>query len=142
MAAGVIDSAGAGVEPSRIGERVVLSGVGHQAFGVIRADRAIAIPDGCSSREASLAYLASWSVSALHLGEYAAGETVVVVGMGLVGASAALVADLMGARVLALDADPQRTAFASGLGLGGTVQVGAVDSAARIADFLGSPVRI
>jgi threonine dehydrogenase-like Zn-dependent dehydrogenase len=138
MAAGVIDAVGAGVDPNRVGERVVVNGVGHQAYGVVRADRAIPIPDGCSSREASLAYLASWSVSALHLGDYAAAETVVVIGIGMVGASAALVADLMGARVLALDADPQRAAFANGLGLGGVVQVGAADAATRIAAFLGT----
>jgi threonine dehydrogenase-like Zn-dependent dehydrogenase len=137
MTAGVIEAAGEGVYPGRVGQRVVLSGLGHQEYGAVPEERAILIPDGLSSRDASLAYLCSWSVSALHLGEYAAAETVVVVGMGLVGASAALVADLNGARVLALDADPTRVAFARALGLGAVEHVGSDGAAERIAAFLG-----
>src|SRR4029077_1858200 len=89
-------------------------------------------------REAAVSYLCSWSVSALHLGRYLAAETVVVVGQGLVGASAALVAELMGARVLGLDVDPTRVAFAGGLGLSAVEQPGALGSDERIAAFLGS----
>ncbi|MCO5220332.1 MAG: hypothetical protein M9947_01975 [Thermomicrobiales bacterium] len=61
------------------------------------------IPDGISPEAASLVS-AGWAVSALHLGRYAAAETVAVVGLGLVGASTALVADMMGARVIGIDA--------------------------------------
>ncbi len=95
------------------------------------------VPDGLTLREAAISYLCSWSVSALHLGSYRAAETVVVVGQGLVGASAALVADLMGARVLALDVAPERVAFSSGLGLAAVAQPGTADGDARIAEFLG-----
>ena len=60
-----------------------------------------------------MSYLPSWAVSVLHLGRYRAAETVAVVGLGLVGASAALVADLAGARVLALDVDERRLGLAT-----------------------------
>ena len=105
------------------GDPVVLS-TGHQAFTVAPASAVHRLPSGVGLREAAISYLCSWSVSALHLGRYRAAETVVVVGQGLVGASAALVADAMGARVLALDVDPVRVAFARGLGLGAVEQPG------------------
>ncbi|MBV7331150.1 zinc-binding dehydrogenase [Chloroflexi bacterium TSY] len=76
-------------------------------------------------------------MSALHLAQYAAAETVVVVGQGLVGASAALVAELMGARVLALDSAPERVAFAQTLGLGAVVQVETPTADAEMATYLG-----
>src|SRR5262249_51920890 len=96
------------------------------------------LPEGLSGRDASLAYLSAWSVSALHLGDYAAAETVAVVGCGLVGASAALVADLMGARVLAIDSDPSRVVFARTLDVGAVAQAGTADSDEPVAAFLGT----
>ena len=94
------------------------------AWTVAAADSMHHVPDELTLREAAISYLCSWSVSALHLGSYRAAETVVVVGQGLVGASAALVADLMGARVLALDVAPDAIAFSSGLGLAAVAQPG------------------
>ena len=138
MASNVIDSEGETVDDAGIGQRFVLGDLGHPEFGVVRADRVIPIPRTLSSGAASLADLCVWAVSALHLGEYTAAATVAVVGLGIVGSSAALVADAMGSRVLPLDPDPGRADVASKLGLGRIVQSGAVDATERIAEFLGS----
>jgi threonine dehydrogenase-like Zn-dependent dehydrogenase len=137
MGAGVVAAVGADVTSVAVGDPVVVS-TGHQAFVVVPATAAHRVPSGLPLREAAISYLCSWSVSALHLGRYRAAETVVVVGQGLVGASAALVADLMGARVLALDVDPARVAFARGLGLGAVEQPESGDFASRAASFLGA----
>jgi len=118
MGSGVIESVGAGVDDRRIGQRVAFNGAGHQEYAVLSADRVYRIPDKLSLDVASLAYLSAWSVSALHLGGYAAAETVAVVGLGLVGASAAVTADVAGARVLGLDVESGRIDYARGLGLG------------------------
>lgn len=123
MGSGTIVAVGAGVPESRIGQRVAFNGNGHQSLAVLAADLVHPVPNEADLAVASLAYLSAWSVSALHLGEYAAAETVVVVGLGLVGASAALVAEAMGARVLALDALPERVAFGQRLGVGRVEQV-------------------
>jgi threonine dehydrogenase-like Zn-dependent dehydrogenase len=141
MASGVVQQVGAGVCHIVPGDNVALLGCGHQAYACVAEDAAFRVPNGLSLREASVSYLCSWSVSALHLGQYTAAETVVVVGQGLVGASAALVAEMMGARVLALDSAAERVAFAQTLGLGAVVQVGLPEStqaaAGQIAEFLG-----
>jgi threonine dehydrogenase-like Zn-dependent dehydrogenase len=137
MGSGIVETAGAEVTAVAPGDRVAMNGIGHQEYAIVPVRKAHRVPEGLSLRDASIAYLAGWSVSALHLGEYAAAETVVVIGQGLVGASAALVADLMGARVLALDIAPERVTFARTLGLGCAAQPGAPGADAEIAAFLG-----
>ncbi len=141
MASGVVQQVGASVRHVAPGDHVALLNCGHQAYACVAEDAVYRVPTGLSLREASVSYLCSWAVSALHLGQYAAAETVVVVGQGLVGASAALVAEMMGARVLALDSTAERVAFAQTLGLGAAAQVGmpahSQASAGQIAEFLG-----
>ena len=135
MGAGVVAGIGAGVTSVAVGDGVVVA-TGHQAYAVVPEAGAHRVPEGLPLREAAISYLSSWSVSALHLGRYRAAETVVVVGQGLVGASAAIVADAMGARVLGLDVAEPRVAFARGLGVGAVEQPGASGADERIAAFL------
>lgn len=134
MGSGVVEVVGPGVDAALVGAPVAFNGGGHQPYAVLPADKVQRVPDGLSLRDASLSYLSAWSVSALHLGSYAAAETVVVIGQGLVGASAALVADTMGARVLGLDTASERLGFARGLGIGAVAQPERSDV---IGDFLG-----
>ncbi|MGH2535553.1 MAG: zinc-binding dehydrogenase [Thermomicrobiales bacterium] len=136
MGSGIVEAVGSDVDHVRPGDRVAMTGNGHQEYVVIPARRVHRLPDGLSLRDASIAYLSGWAVSALHLGGYAAAETVVVVGQGLVGASAALMADQMGARVLALDTAPRRVAFARGLGLGLVERPDEPGAVERIAAYL------
>ncbi|MGH2558245.1 MAG: zinc-binding dehydrogenase [Thermomicrobiales bacterium] len=136
MGSGIVEVAGAGVEHVRPGDPVAMTGNGHQEYAVVPGRRVHRLPAGLSLRDASITYLSGWAVSALHLGGYAAAETVVVVGQGLVGASAALMADQMGARVLALDTAPERVAFARGLGLGLVERPDDPGAAERIAVYL------
>lgn len=137
MASGVVQAVGEGVHRVAPGDAVAVLGCGHQAYACVAEDALHRIPNGLTLHAASVSYLCSWSVSGLHLGQYAAAETVVVVGQGLVGASAALVAELMGARVLALDSAAERVAFAQTLGLGAVVQVGTPRATEHMAAFLG-----
>lgn len=137
MGAGVVSALGEGVKDLRIGDRVSVGGIGHQAVAVADRSRVHKLPDGVGTEEASLSYLAGWAVSALHLGRYAAAETVVVVGLGLVGASAALVADMMGARVIGIDVAPERLAFGRTLGLHGVVDGSDPAAAEQVAAVAG-----
>lgn len=138
MGAGMVTRLGEGVDAFEVGQPVALNGVGHQEYYVAPLHRVHALPDGVSPEAASLSYLAGWAVSALHLGRYAAAETVAVVGLGLVGASAALVADMMGARVIGVDVAPERIAFGNTLGLTAVVPGGRDDTDALIAEAAGS----
>lgn len=138
MGSGVITRLGDGVDGLQIGDRVAVNGIGHQEFAVAPARKAHRIPEAVSSEAASAAYLAGWAVSCLHLGKYEAGATVAVVGLGLVGASTALVADMMGARVIGIDVAPERVAFGRTLGLTAVVQGGRESTADEIAAVAGA----
>ncbi len=138
MGAGVITKLGDGVESVEVGDRVAINGIGHQEYAVAPARKAQRIPPSVSSEAASASYLAGWAVSTLHLGKYAAGETVAVVGLGLVGASTALVADMMGARVIGIDVAPERIDYARTLGLTAVVQGGLPNSSDDILAVAGS----
>lgn len=137
MGSGIVHAVGEGVRRVVPGDGVAVLNCGHQAYARVAEDNVHRVPGTLTLREASVSYLCTWSISALHLGQYAAAETVVVVGQGLVGASAALAAELMGARVLALDMAAERVAFAQTLGLGAVVQTGRPTAAEQISAFLG-----
>lgn len=137
MGSGVVTKLGDGVDALRIGDRVAINGIGHQEYAVAPIEKAHRIPDSVSSEAASASYLAGWAVSALHLGRYAAGETVAVVGLGLVGASTALVADMMGARVIGIDVAPERIEYGQSLGLTAIVQGGDATTGETIARIAG-----
>ncbi|GIW04686.1 MAG: hypothetical protein KatS3mg059_1306 [Thermomicrobiales bacterium] len=137
MGSGIVEAAGEGVTGLAPGDRVAMIGVGHQAYATLPPEQVQKVPDGLSLRDASLSYLAAWSVSALHLAGYRAAETVVVIGLGLVGASAALMADQMGARVLGIETDATRAGFARGLGFGPVEEPDAPGARERITAFLG-----
>ncbi len=138
MGAGVVSKLGAGVEGLETGDRVAMNGIGHQEYAAVQARKVHKLPDGIASEAASLSYLAGWAVSALHLGRYAAGENVVVLGLGLVGSSAAMAADMMGARVLAIDFSPERVAIGSSLGLGAVIAAHDSQFQRRVDEFVGA----
>jgi UDP-N-acetyl-2-amino-2-deoxyglucuronate dehydrogenase len=66
------------------GDRVVTS-LGHASHGVIRASRVSRVPDGVSSEDACFHSLALISLAGIYRTKPLAGETVAVVGRGLVG---------------------------------------------------------
>ena len=67
----------------------------------------------------------------------AEGETVTVVGAGGVGLSVVMIARALGARVVAVDRNPEALAVATGLGAEHTVLADGADVPSRIADLLG-----
>ncbi|PZF81975.1 hypothetical protein C1I92_18770 [Jiangella anatolica] len=116
LAAGRVLETGAGVTTLRRGDRV-FAAAPHGDAAIVPAHRVVPVPDEAPFDDAVLCYLASLGLYCLHAGEYAAGENVAVVGLGVVGLCAALVATACGARVHAVDADDDRLRFAAGLGL-------------------------
>lgn len=116
LATGVVRAAGANVTTEIVGRRVVLSAP-HGSTAVVEVSAITAIPDGVGSAESALTHLAGLGHASLHAGEYRAGDDVAVIGAGLVGLCAALVAEFAGARVQVIDIDPSRIEFARRIGL-------------------------
>jgi threonine dehydrogenase-like Zn-dependent dehydrogenase len=79
--------------------------------------RVVSIPAGVASDEAVFSYVATLGLNALRRISFRPGENVVVLGLGIVGLTAALVASACGGRVIAVDPDPFRRDLAQGMGM-------------------------
>ena len=64
--AGTVTAVGDKVAEFKIGDKVVVFGGGHKKLVTISKENVVKIPDGVSSAEASLAYIASFSVAAIR----------------------------------------------------------------------------
>lgn len=141
---GVIDAVGAGVDPSRVGERVwvmfaALSpwGTGAQ-WSIVRAEHAIPLPQGASfDLGATLGVPAMTAAVCLFGGGSIAGKDVLVAGAGAVGHAAICLARWAGARVVATVSGPTKAAIAEQAGAHLTVnyrEPGAADAIRQFSD--------
>ncbi|MGE0442308.1 MAG: bi-domain-containing oxidoreductase [Gemmatimonadales bacterium] len=113
--AGVVIQTGPGVEGFAVGDRVATNGPHAE---VVRVPQTLAarIPDGVSDEAASFTPLAAIALQGVRLAEPTLGETVVVVGLGLVGLLTVQLARASGCRVIGIDRDPGRLALAGEFG--------------------------
>lgn len=119
-AAGRVVAVGAGLEGRfQIGQRVAMAGAGlanHAEINRVPANLAVPISDSLPDQEACYATLAAIALQGVRNLNLSLGETVAVVGVGLVGQLACQLVTLAGGRALALDYDPARLELAMRLG--------------------------
>jgi threonine dehydrogenase-like Zn-dependent dehydrogenase len=109
---GEVTALGEGVSGLAVGDRVVTTARHREVFDVPEW-HGTRIPEEVGDEAAAFAYLATLGLYALRRGSYAPGENVAVIGLGVVGLLAALVADACGATVVALDLDADRRGVAA-----------------------------
>lgn len=112
---GEVLSVGAGVDDIAIGDRVVSNGP-HADVVRVPANLCVRIPDGVSDEEASFTVVASIGLQGIRLAEPTLGESVVVVGAGLIGLLTVQLLIAQGCRVLAIDFDAAKLERARGYG--------------------------
>ncbi len=122
----VLGYAGAGrvlaVHPTvtdlRVGDRVAYGGEGTGHGEVISTGRNLVapIPETLSFEEAAFATLGAIATNAVRAASISLGDRVVVIGLGLVGQLVTQLARAEGARVIAVDLQPERVALARRLG--------------------------
>jgi threonine dehydrogenase-like Zn-dependent dehydrogenase len=112
---GEVIAVGGGVDPAWLGRRVD-SHTPHAAYTVCAAAELRRVPDGVSDEAAALATLAEVVMNGLRRSRLTWGESVAVVGLGLLGQLAARFARLAGARrIHALDlAEPRLARLPAG----------------------------
>ena len=145
--AGTIESVGAGVPTSRVGERVwIWNGAWKRSFGsaaemiTLPAEQAVAMPESVSFEAgACLGIPALTAYRALATDGGVAGASVLVTGgAGAVGHYAIQMARLMGAaRVIATVSSPAKATHASEAGADATINYKTDDVAARLKDLTG-----
>lgn len=114
--AGEVMAVGEGVTEFREGDRVVSNGFHAEAVAVPK-NLVSHIPDGVSWEEASFTVVGSIALQGMRLLRPTFGETVAVVGLGLIGLIASQLLRSAGCRVVGMDLDSEKVAKARELGI-------------------------
>ena len=116
--AGIVAEKHPSVREFEIGDRVAYGGegTGHAESVLVGEKLAVKVPENVSSEHACFATLGSIALNGVRIASISLGESVAVVGLGLVGQLIAQLARLQGASVIAIDLKPERVDLASKLG--------------------------
>jgi predicted dehydrogenase/threonine dehydrogenase-like Zn-dependent dehydrogenase len=119
--AGEVISVADGVHEFRPGDRVACAGgtyANHADINFVPRNLAVPIPPQVSTAAASLTTIGAIALQGFRQADLRIGETVAVIGAGLVGVLTIQIARAAGCRVVAIDLSPERTARASEFGAG------------------------
>ena len=117
--AGVVIGVGDGVTDFQNGDRVACGGGGyatHCEINWVPQNLTVRVPDSVALDAASLTTIGAVALQGLRQSEVRFGETVVVIGAGLVGLLTILLARAAGCRVIAIDRQGSRVEKAASLG--------------------------
>ncbi len=129
-AAGTVLEVGEGVDGFSVGDRVACAGAGyanHAEFISVPRNLAVTLPDALSFDEGCFATVGTIALQGVRRAEPTLGETVVVIGAGLIGLLTAQILHANGCRVICVDVEAARLKLAASLGVEHTMQAGAVD---------------
>jgi 2-desacetyl-2-hydroxyethyl bacteriochlorophyllide A dehydrogenase len=116
----------------KVGDRVVCLGT-HSQFVSVPATLAARLPDSITAEQATLAVLGTTTMHSTRRLNLEYGDTVAVIGLGVVGNLALQHARLGGAtRTIALDLDTTRLEMARIVGAEHTIQVGKADAVEQV----------
>ena len=130
--AGTIVALGEGMAGFRVGERVACAGGGyavHAEYNVVPRALLTRLPESVDFESAAFTTLGAIALHGFRLAQPQVGETVAVIGMGLLGLLTSQIAVAAGCRVLGIDVNPQRIALAASLGLESVLRAQAVEHA-------------
>lgn len=113
---GKVIAVGEGVNDFKIGDRVASNGQ-HAEFVCVPKNLVAHIPDNVSDEEAAFTVIGSIGLQGIRLLNPTLGETVVVVGLGLIGLITAQLLAANGCRVIGTDIDPAKLAMAESWGI-------------------------
>ena len=113
---GKVIAVGDGVNDFAIGDRVVSNGH-HAEFVCVPKNLCAHIPDNVSDEEAAFTVIGSIGLQGIRLCDPQLGETIVVVGLGLIGLITAELLIANGCRVIGIDLDANKIAIAKQKGI-------------------------
>lgn len=112
---GVVTDVGEDAAPFRVGDRVASNGPHAQTVAVPR-NLCARVPEGVSDDQAAFTVLASIGLQGVRLAEPTLGESVVVIGLGLIGLLTVQILRANGCRVIGIDPDASRSELARRFG--------------------------
>jgi len=117
--AGIVVAVGSAVDGFKPGDRVACAGqdyASHAEVVCVPANLCTPIPDRVSYADAAFVAVGAIALHGVRQSEPRIGETIAVIGLGLVGQLVAQILQANGCRVVASDIDPQRLSLALQLG--------------------------
>ncbi|WP_343486594.1 bi-domain-containing oxidoreductase [Allomuricauda sp. d1] len=113
---GVVEAIGKGVDEFKIGDRVASNG-SHAEFVCIPKNLVAAIPKNVTDEEACFTVIGSIGLQGIRLLKPTFGETVVVIGLGLIGLITAQLLKAHGCEVIGYDLDKDKVDLAASFGI-------------------------
>ncbi len=138
--AGVVSQVGARVADISPGQRVACAGLGyanHAEVTYVPRNLLVPIPENVSYEEASFVTVGAIALHGVRQAALTLGETVVVIGMGLVGQIVAQICSASGCRVFCIDLDLGKIDLAKSLGADGGTTPAQEDVKAAVFAFTG-----
>lgn len=137
--AGVVESVGRGGGEFAVGDRVACAGMGYASHAhavFVPKNLTVRIPEGVSFEDASYVTLGAIALQGVRVAEPRLGESVAVIGLGLLGQITVQILRAAGCRVIGIDLDPSKIALARELGADAAVSR-AEDVQGAVAAFTG-----
>jgi predicted dehydrogenase/threonine dehydrogenase-like Zn-dependent dehydrogenase len=113
---GVVEAVGKGVHGFSVGDRVASNGH-HAEFVCVPENLCVKIPENVSDEEAAFTVIGSIGLEGIRLCNPTFGETIVVIGLGLIGLITAELLRANGCRVIGCDFDKQKVQIAQSKGI-------------------------
>jgi predicted dehydrogenase/threonine dehydrogenase-like Zn-dependent dehydrogenase len=130
--AGTIAAVGDGVTGFKVGNRVACAGGGyavHAEFALVPKNLLTTLPENVDFESGSFTTLCAIALHGFRLAEAQLGESIAVIGLGLLGLLTTGIACAAGCRVLGVDIDPQRVSLAQAMGGEGVLRAQAEEAA-------------
>lgn len=137
--AGVVEQVGRGAEEFAPGQAVACAGMGsasHAEAVFVPRNLVVPIPEGVDFGDAAYVTLGAIALQGVRVADARLGESVAVIGLGLLGQLAVQLLKAAGCRVIGVDLDPAKTALALEMGADAAV-VRTDDVAAAVQAFTG-----
>lgn len=113
--AGIVAAVGSQVDEFRVGDRVAVIGEGvatHAEYNTVPRNLCVLVPEGVSLDHASCSAVGAIALQAVRQAKLELGETVAVIGLGLLGQFLVQLCRANGCRVLGIDPDTGKHALA------------------------------
>ena len=139
-AAGVVVDVGPEVELFQIGDLVACAGAGvanHAEMIDVPVNLAVKLPDGLGTLEGSSVAIGSIAMQGIRRANLTLGESVAVIGLGLLGQITAQLVRVNGCRAMGMDLDAERIRLAVKIGMDYGIHPGEEDYVDRIKKLTG-----
>jgi predicted dehydrogenase/threonine dehydrogenase-like Zn-dependent dehydrogenase len=116
---GVIEAVGEGLQGFKVGDRVACAGGGyavHAEYALVPTNLLASLPDTIDFESAAFTTLGAIALHGFRLSQPQLGESVAVIGLGLLGLLTVGIAKTAGCRVFGVDLDETRVALAQQMG--------------------------